>query len=192
LLLGPSPTGAAAPPSTDPSGTDETDTSTETSDEVSAGDALREALQPLVDAGALTAEEADALAAQLVDVVAPRFDLEIGPDIRMLPGLPAAPDVPAWPAGRQQHGPFEGRMRLLDGEVIAEALGIDAAELREQLGEGATIAEIAEANGVDPQTVIDALVADYTERVTDWITGEQQATEDDTADPTTATTEVEA
>ena len=43
------------------------------------------------------------------------------------------------------------------------------------------MAEVAEANGVDPQVVIDALVADYSERVTAWIEGEQQ----------TITTEIE-
>ena len=64
--------------------------------------------------------------------------------------------------------------------MIAEALGIDVETLRDELRSGATIAEIAEANGVDPQVVIDALVAEYTERVTAWIEGEQLAEEEST------------
>jgi hypothetical protein len=195
LLLGPSPTGATAPPSTDPSGTEETDDA-EQSEESQAGDeALREALQPLVDGGVLTEEQADDLVEELLDGVSPRFDVEIGPDIGMVPGFPTAPAFPGAPdvpGGRHDRGQFGGRFRVLDGEVVAEAIGIDVADLREQLAEGATIAEIAEANGVDPQEVIDALVAEYSERVTDWVTGEQQTTTDDEPETTTATTEVEA
>ena len=62
--------------------------------------------------------------------------------------------------------------------MIAEAIGIDVETLREELRNGATVAEIAEANGVDPQVVIDALVADYTERVTAWIEGEQPTSDE--------------
>ena len=58
---------------------------------------------------------------------------------------------------------------------------------------GATVAEIAEANGVDPQVVVDALVADYTERVTAWVEGEQPTADespesDDVTESTTETT----
>ena len=56
------------------------------------------------------------------------------------------------------------------------------------------MAEVAEANGVDPQIVIDALVADYTERVTAWIEGEQQTvtTETEETTDTAAATETTA
>jgi uncharacterized protein (DUF433 family) len=71
---------------------------------------------------------------------------------------------------------------MFDGELIAEAIGIDIDTLAEELRDGSTVAEIAEANDVDPQAVIDALVASYTERVTAWIEGEQPAgAPDDTA-----------
>ncbi len=43
--------------------------------------------------------------------------------------------------------------------VAAEVIGIPPSELVTQLVDGSTIAEVAEANGVDPQAVIDALVA---------------------------------
>ena len=45
-------------------------------------------------------------------------------------------------------------------DAAAEAIGIESEELRTALRDGSTIAEVAEANGVDVQTVIDALVAD--------------------------------
>ena len=45
-------------------------------------------------------------------------------------------------------------------DAAAEAIGIESEELRAALGDGSTIAEVAEANGVEVQTVIDALVAD--------------------------------
>jgi hypothetical protein len=46
--------------------------------------------------------------------------------------------------------------------VAAEAIGIPTAELKAQLLAGKTIAQVAEAKGVDVQKVIDALVADAT------------------------------
>jgi hypothetical protein len=45
------------------------------------------------------------------------------------------------------------------GDVVTKAIGIDRATLRRDLGAGQTIAEIATANHVAPQAVIDALVA---------------------------------
>lgn len=47
--------------------------------------------------------------------------------------------------------------------TAAEALGITEAELRTALAEGQSIAQVAEAEGVELQTVIDALVAAATE-----------------------------
>jgi uncharacterized protein YidB (DUF937 family) len=56
--------------------------------------------------------------------------------------------------------------------ATAEAIGIDAAELWDALRDGQTIAQVAEANGVDPQDVIDALVARSTERITKVVNGD--------------------
>jgi hypothetical protein len=50
-------------------------------------------------------------------------------------------------------------------EVAADALGITTDELRSALEDGQSIAQVAEAQGVDVQTVIDALVADGTDRL---------------------------
>ena len=98
------------------------------------------------------------------------------------PIVAGGPGGPGGPGGGHDRGPREGRPGRFDGELIAEAIGIDVDTLAEELRNGSTVAEIAEANDVDPQAVIDALVASYTERVTAWIEGEQPAAEpEDTA-----------
>jgi uncharacterized protein YidB (DUF937 family) len=55
--------------------------------------------------------------------------------------------------------------RGVASEALTDLLGIDGEELRTQLRDGATLAEIAQAQGVDVQEVIDELVAEVTERV---------------------------
>ncbi|MCB0963798.1 MAG: hypothetical protein KDA98_10940, partial [Acidimicrobiales bacterium] len=50
-------------------------------------------------------------------------------------------------------------------EEAAAAIGIDEAELREALDGGQSIAEVAEANGVAVDDVIDSMVAAQTERI---------------------------
>lgn len=64
-------------------------------------------------------------------------------------------------------GPGGGPGVLFDDqlEVAAEVLGVEEADLREQLAGGATLAEVAEDEGVDPDEVVDALVESATERV---------------------------
>jgi len=59
------------------------------------------------------------------------------------------------------HGPGRGRHL----EAAAEAIGIEADALREALQSDQTIAQVAEANGVEPQAVVDALVADVSARI---------------------------
>lgn len=49
--------------------------------------------------------------------------------------------------------------------TVAEVLGMSKDELRTQLAEGASIASVAEAQGVDVQDVVDALVAEAGERI---------------------------
>lgn len=51
------------------------------------------------------------------------------------------------------------------GAGLAEALGLDPGELGEALRSGQTLAEVAEANGVERQVVVDALVAGMSERI---------------------------
>jgi hypothetical protein len=96
--------------------------------DASPGDRMRALLQPLVDDGTIDASQADAVASHLAEH---RPERDHGP--------------------RRRHPGF-------DGEVIAELIGIEADDLRDQLRAGASIADVAQSNGVDPQAVVDALV----------------------------------
>ena len=58
--------------------------------------------------------------------------------------------------GRRGRGCHRGE----HGEIVAGVLGIEPDELRAALAEGQSLAAVAEANGVDPQDVVDALVAE--------------------------------
>lgn len=110
------------------------------------GERLRETLQALVDDGTLTAEQADAVAAHMIENRPERGDR----------------------AGEGERGHRGGPgmfARGIGSEVLTDLLGLDAAELREQLRDGATLAEIAEAQDVDPQAVVEALVGELEERI---------------------------
>lgn len=52
-----------------------------------------------------------------------------------------------------------------DADPIADILGLTADELRDLRREGLSLAQIAERQGVDPQRLIDALVARWTTRI---------------------------
>jgi polyhydroxyalkanoate synthesis regulator phasin len=130
---------------------DDTSTETETDTEIDAdvtevepGVRLRETLQALVDDGTITAEQADAVTAHLV---ANRPE-----------GRPGHGGFGHGGFGRRGHGGF-------DGEVVSGLLGIDAETLRTELQAGKSIADIATEQGVDVQTVIDALVAEAQEHI---------------------------
>ena len=126
----PSFTSAATDTTTDTTTDPAADTVVVESDErPEAGTRLRETLQALVDEGTITAEQADAVTEHLVENRPER-------------------------EGRGHRGGHPG----MDGDVVAELIGIDAAELRTEIRSGRSIADIAEANGVDVQIVIDALV----------------------------------
>jgi hypothetical protein len=56
--------------------------------------------------------------------------------------------------------------------TVADTIGIDVQDLRDGLQDGRTIAEVAAAQGVDPHTVIDALVARSTEHITRVVNGD--------------------
>lgn len=66
------------------------------------------------------------------------------------------------PGGRGPGGPGHHGPKL---DAAAEALGLSADELRDQLGPDTTLADVAAAQGVDVQTVIDAMVADAQEHL---------------------------
>lgn len=96
----------------------------------------REVLDPLVGDGILTAAQADTVADHLADT---------------LPG---------------RRGHFLGRgPGLASFSAAAEIIGIENAELRKALADGATLAEVAEDNGVDAATLVDGLVAVLGEKV---------------------------
>jgi uncharacterized protein YidB (DUF937 family) len=71
---------------------------------------------------------------------------------------PTTTEAPA-DEGRFVRGPRAGL------EAAAEALGMGVDELRDALRDGSTIADVAGERGVDVQAVIDAMVADATERI---------------------------
>ena len=74
----------------------------------------------------------------------------------------------------QHHGQphREGRRghKKVHLETAASVIGVTADDLKAALQSGQSIADVATANGVDPQTVIDALVAEATDKVTERIT----------------------
>ncbi len=63
-----------------------------------------------------------------------------------------------------------GRMGRFDDGAAAEVLGLTADELREQLRSGKTLAEVATDQGVERQTLVDALVASANERLAQAVT----------------------
>jgi polyhydroxyalkanoate synthesis regulator phasin len=126
--------------------TDENDTTTEDAP-AEMGTRLRESLQELVDAGTITPEQADAVTAHLVENRPERGEFRDG-------------------EGRGGHRGGPGMFgRGVASEALTDLLGIDGEELRTQLRDGATLAEIAAEQGVDVQDVIDELVAEVAERV---------------------------
>ena len=107
------------------------------------GTRLRESLQELVEAGTITAEQADAVSAHLVANRPERGE--------------------GGPGGR--HGGPGMFGRGVASEALADLLDLEAQDLHDQIRDGATLAEIAAAQGVEVQAVVDELVAEVTERV---------------------------
>lgn len=73
-----------------------------------------------------------------------------------------ADDTETW-GGRG--GPFRQHEPGTRLQTVAEVIGVPVDELRAALADGQSIADVAEANGVDPQAVVDALVAEATARL---------------------------
>lgn len=132
-------------------------------------DWLTDALAALVENGTLTDEQAAAVADALdgaLDEVRRELDEHFhDPDRHHDHGHdPGRRPLPGHGHGHHP-GPVGGwflRDRL---EEVAEVIGVELDGLAEALREGDTLAEIAEANGVDPQQVIDALVTEAQERL---------------------------
>jgi hypothetical protein len=136
--------------STDPSTTDSAATPAPPDapdDAPEMGTKLREALQPLVDDGTITSEQADAVTAHLVENRPERG--EGGP-------------------GGHRGGPggmFGRGGPGMGSEALTELLGLTADEIHTQLEDGKTLAEIATAQGVEVQAVVDTLVAELDTRL---------------------------
>lgn len=96
---------------------------------------VQEALRGLVDDGTITPEQADSVETALQD---------------------------ARPHRRFGHHRFGGRTHL---SVVADTLGMTEDELRTALEDGQTLADLAGEQGVDVQTVVDALVASHKDRL---------------------------
>ena len=110
--------------------------------------ALREALQGLVSDGTLNDAQADTVAERLGEIAPPRG---------MGPGGP----------GMRGHGPGRGPhgIGMVRAEAIAEAAGVSVEELHEARHDGQSLAEIAAAEGISRDTLVDRLVALAAERI---------------------------
>ncbi len=131
---------------------DEGDTTTPPDAPADMGTHLRDTLQALVDDGTITPEQADAVATYLVENRPERG-----------PGGPG--EFGDGPGSGGRHGGPGMFGRGVASEALTDLLGIDAQDLHQQLHDGATLAEIATAQGVDPQDVVDELVGEVEERV---------------------------
>jgi hypothetical protein len=107
---------------------------------------IQDALAPLVTAGTLTQAQADAVAQALQN---------------------AKPAV-----GPGHDGGPKGFGRGLAGglDAAAKAIGVTTDELRQAVAGGQSIAAYAKSKNVEPQTVIDALVAEATARLAEAVT----------------------
>jgi hypothetical protein len=76
-------------------------------------------------------------------------------------------DLPEGPG--PGHGPGHGPGPVGHLDTAAETLGLSTDELVEQLHDGTTLGEIADEAGVDRQTLVDAILADQEERVTEML-----------------------
>lgn len=94
---------------------------------------MHDALQPLVDNGTITQDQMDAVVGAL-DAAKPQ-------------------------RGHGPGGPGHGGRRGADLDVIAKTIGINTDDLVKALEGGSTVAQVAKDHGVEPQAVVDAVVA---------------------------------
>ena len=129
--------------------------------DIDRSDRIREVLQTLVDDETISADQADAVAAHLAEQVPARD-------------------------GRRGGKGFPGRGVARD--AVVEVIGVDAETLRDELRAGNSLADIAEANGVEVDAVIDVLVDAAAERLETAVANER-LTDDEAADRLAEVTE---
>ena len=137
------------------------DTGSEESQRPEGGAFLSEALAPLVDSGTIDQGQADAVITAIEE---------------------------AKPEGLDQGRRGRHHAAHVAGEAVTDLLGVDAAELRELLADGQTLAEIGAANGVSVDQLVDALVSEATERL-DAAVEDDHLSEDEAADKLAEATE---
>jgi uncharacterized protein YidB (DUF937 family) len=120
--------------------------------------AERERLEDAIDAGRLTERQAGAIA----DDIEQRVTDLVNGDLAPFP-LPLLPHLGLWPA------PIA---------FVADLIGIDPAELLVALADGQAIAGVAQDNGVEVDSVVDAIVSELRDRLDDavqngWLTQEE-------------------
>lgn len=111
---------------------------------------LAEVLAPLVENGTINQEQADAVAAALIE---------------------STPEQPRGPRGKARQGLA----------AAAGLIGVEPQVLADALRDGSTIAQVAAEHDVEVQAVIDAMVADASERLNEAVADgritEEQASE---------------
>jgi len=157
-------------------------------------------LQTLVDDGTLTSAQRDAIVTALTTRPTERPAERPDPSTIMTTRLQALVDdgtitiaqrdtvIATLQAARPESGERGGRQerqgrraehRQESLATAASVIGVTADELKTALQSGQSIADVATANGVDPQAVIDALVAEatanLTQRITDMVNGVRPA-----------------
>jgi polyhydroxyalkanoate synthesis regulator phasin len=105
---------------------------------------LEETLKELVANGTLTQAQADAIMSSL------KTKIEAGGK--------GGPGGPGW------HGPGDGMQKEIM-DAVAAVIGVDSASIITDLKAGKSLAEIAQAHGVDPQKVIDVITAKITAQI---------------------------
>ncbi len=80
-------------------------------------------------------------------------------------GVATAADSPSTKAPSEQSSARRGHRLAAIGKVAATTIGIDVKDLRDAVKGGKTVAEVAQSHGVEPQAVVDAIVAAINTRV---------------------------
>lgn len=87
----------------------------------------------------------------------------VGIGTAVLPGIAGAQTSTteaSTTAGRLASHPRLRHLLKEEGTLAAQTIGISPQDLRDGVKSGQSVAEVAQAHGVDPQTVVDAVVKD--------------------------------